>query len=120
LRPRTEVEHLWRDLQQSHDWIDRTGSHLRFVDAPGDRGTEIHVEVEARGVARIVPQAVQKLLGTEPVAKAKDELRRFKQRVETGVLAQSDAVPAGELLESKRGQRRAQPLKADELQKVGS
>ena len=62
---------------------------------------------------------VQKLRGTESRAKVKDDLRRFKQRVETGVIARSDSVPEGELVERKLKQRPAQPLEQDELQKVG-
>jgi hypothetical protein len=53
------------------------------------------------------------------LAKVKDELRRFKQRVETGVVPRSDAVPEGELLERKFKQRPAQPLNEDELHKAG-
>jgi hypothetical protein len=49
----------------------------------------------------------------------KDDLRRFKQLLETGVIARSDGVPEGELAERKLGQRPAQPLSEDELQKAG-
>src|SRR3954471_13327713 len=50
LRPREEVERLW----QSFDPLDQ--GTVTFVDAPGDRGTEIHVDVEGGGM-------VQKLKG---------------------------------------------------------
>jgi hypothetical protein len=62
---------------------------------------------------------MQKLTGRDPVAKVKDDLLRFKQRVETGVIAQSEAVPEGESLERKLKQRPAQPLTEAELEKVG-
>lgn len=64
-------------------------------------------------------EAVQKLAGTEPLAKVKDDLRHFKQRVETGVIAQSDASPEGELAERKLRERPGQPLSDAEREKVG-
>ena len=48
-----------------------------FTDAPGDRGTEIRLDIESGGV-------LSKLSGDDPRAKAMDALRRFKARVETG------------------------------------
>ncbi len=62
----------------------------------------------------------QKLTGSEPLAKAKDDLRRFKQHVETGVIARSDGTPEGELAERKLKQRPAQPLEDSELEKASS
>jgi uncharacterized membrane protein len=57
-------------------------------------------------------EIVAKLSGGEPLAKAKDDLRRFKQRVETGEIPRSDGTPAGELAERKLKQRPAQPYTA--------
>jgi hypothetical protein len=57
--------------------------------------------------------------GSTGLAKVKDELRRFKQRVETGVIPRSDGAPEGESAERKIKQRPAQPLKDSELQKAG-
>jgi len=62
---------------------------------------------------------VAKLAGKEPLAKVKDDLRRFKQRVETGVIARSDGVPEGELAERKLKQRPARPLEDSEIEKGG-
>lgn len=119
LRPREEVERLWADPRYRPEYIDDSNVTVHFVDAPGDRGTEIHVEVTKRASGGKVGEAVQKLMGTEPVAKTKDHLRRFKQHVETGVIARSEASPRGELLEQKLKWRPAQPLDHDELQKAG-
>jgi uncharacterized membrane protein len=69
LRPREELERLWRE----HEPVEGA----TFKDAPGDRGTEIHVDVESGGV-------LKKLSGDDPRANAMDALRRFKARVETG------------------------------------
>jgi hypothetical protein len=98
LRPREEVERLWSGSEHR---VEAAG--VRFADAPGDRGTEIHLEID----------------GQPALAKAKDGLRRFKQQVETGVLARSEAVPEGETAERKAKTRPAQPLDPSELEKAG-
>ncbi len=120
LRPREEVERLWRDPRYRPEHTDGADATVRFVKAPGDRGTEIHVELAQRARGGKLGEAVQKLRGSEPLSKAKDDLRRFKQLVETGEIPRSEAVPEGELLERKFKQRPAQPLTQDELQKVGA
>ena len=119
LRPPDEVERLWQDptLHEGTDQPDY--AHVRLVKAPGDRGTEIHVEIQGGGTTAKLGAPIQKLTGRGPLAKAKDDLRRFKQRVESGVLAQSEAAPEGELAERKLRERPAQPLTSDERQKVG-
>jgi uncharacterized membrane protein len=106
-RRRVDVEREW---QASEYRIDDAA--VTFADAPGDRGTEIHVQIDANPPAGKLGETVQKLAGNEPLAKAKDDLRRFKQVVETGVIARSDATPEGEALERKLRQRPAQPVEA--------
>jgi hypothetical protein len=49
----------------------------------------------------------------------KDDLRRFKQQVETGVIPRSEGSPEGESAERKFKQRPAQPLEESELDKAG-
>jgi hypothetical protein len=61
---------------------------------------------------------VQKVLGSVSLAKVKDDLRRFKQLVETGEVARSDGTPEGERAERKLKQRPAQPLDKSELERV--
>jgi hypothetical protein len=104
MRPREELERLWRE----HEPFEGAS----FKDAPGDRGTEIQVDVESGGV-------LKKLTGDDPRAKAMDALRRFKALVETGEVPRSDATPEGELAERKLKQRPAQPLDGSELEKAG-
>ena len=118
-KPREEVERLWRSPEHRLEWVDKTDADVNFADAPGDRGTEIHVDLKKTAPGGTVGEALAKLLGNEPVAKVKDDLRRFKQLVETGEIARSDASPEGELLERKTSQRPAQPLERSELEKVG-
>ena len=113
-RPRDEVQRRWTEHQSK--FAEAGDASVTFKDAPGDRGTEIHVEVDAPGK---LGEMAQKLTGTEPLAKAKDDLRRFKQLIETGEIPRSDASPEGELLERKLKQRPAQPLDESELEKAG-
>jgi uncharacterized membrane protein len=120
LRGREEVERLWDEPAYRPEYIGDIESAVRFLDAPGDRGTEIHVELGKSTRGGKLGAAVQSLAGgATPLAKVKDDLRRFKQLVETGVIARSDGVPEGELAERKLKQRPAQPLQQDELQKAG-
>jgi uncharacterized membrane protein len=113
-RPRDEVQRLWLAPERRPAYIADSGATVTFKEAPGDRGTEIHVDLGEGG------GLVSRLTGGGPsLAKVKDDLRRFKQLVETGVISRSDGVPEGELAERKLKQRPAQPLEQDELHKAG-
>ena len=72
-----EIEQLWRTRQQIE-------GQVSFRRAPGDRGTEIHVEISKRGP-----------FGAAAQGRVKDELRAFKAEVETGVEPRSEASPEG-------------------------
>ena len=90
LGPREEIERRWHSTQESQ-WTPT------FREAPGDRGTEIHIEA-----------------GRTAMAKAKAELRRFKQLCETGEVPRSDASPEGDRPERLLKQRPAQPVERRE------
>ncbi len=109
-RPQDEVSAAWKAFGGD---IAESGS-VRFAPAPGDQGTEIHVEVDQGLIDRL-----KGFFGDEPAMDVKDELRRFKQRVETGEVTRSDGVPEGELAERKLKQRPAQPLDESETEKAG-
>jgi len=102
LRNRDELERLW----DSPERIRELGAAVTFKDAPGDRGTEVHVDLGKKAPRQL--------------AKVKDELRRFKQRVETGEIPRSDSTPEGERVERKFKQRPARPLDESELAKIGA
>ena len=108
-RSREELQRLWADPTHAPEFITSTDPTVSFKDAPGDRGSEIHVELEKGGG----------LLGGGRLAKVKDDLRRFKQHVETGEIPRSDATPEGERFERKFKQRPVQPLEESELEKAG-
>jgi hypothetical protein len=115
-----EVRQLWQSSQYRPEYIQSADASVSFRDAPGDRGTEVIVDLESSAPGGKLGEVVQKLVGTEPLAKVKDDLRRFKQHVETGEITRSDGVPQGELAERKLKQRPAQPLEAAEAEKVGA
>jgi uncharacterized membrane protein len=113
--PRDDVERRWQLADHGSDVI----GTVTFKDAPGDRGTEIHVEIDEDARPGKIGEAVQKVRGDEPLANAKDTLRRFKAKLETGEVPRSEAAPEGELAERKIKKRPAQPLDESELEKAG-
>jgi uncharacterized membrane protein len=119
-RPPDEVERLWRSAEYRPEYIDDADAAVVFKPAPGDRGTEIHVDLEGATSGGKLGEVVKKLVGSEPLPKVKDDLRRFKQRIETGEVPRSDGSPEGEQAERKLKQRPAQPLPESELAKAGA
>jgi uncharacterized membrane protein len=119
-RPRDEVERLWRSPEHGPAYVQEADAAVTFKDAPGDRGTEIHVDLEAGTPGGKLGEVVQKLVGSTPLARVKDDLRHFKQRVETEEVPRSDGSPEGEQVERKLKQRPAQPLEDSELEKAGA
>ena len=118
-RPLEELQQLWQSSEHRPEYVQNADAAVTFKPAPGDRGTEIHVDLEAHAPGGKVGEIVQKLVGSAPLAKVKDDLRRFKQYVETGEVPRSDGTPEGETAERKLKQRPAQPLKDSELEQVG-
>lgn len=97
----------WRSLPGGD--VETSGT-VRFSPAPGGRGTEIHLELRYEAPAGSVGTLLAKLMGREPTQQAKDDLRRFKQILETGEIARSDAVPGGIDASRTLRQRPARPL----------
>jgi hypothetical protein len=82
----------WRAFDAAE--LERAG-RVRFVPAPADRGTEVHIDHEPANRAGAAGAALAKTVGKAPEQDINDDLRRFKARVETGVLAQSETSPEG-------------------------
>jgi uncharacterized membrane protein len=114
-----EVQARWRDDEYRPAYIDSVDAAVSFRPAPGDRGTEIHIDLEKTAPGGKLGEMLMKLTGKEPLAKVKDDLRRFKAKFETGEIPRSDGVPEGELAERKLKQRPAQPLEQSEFEKAG-
>lgn len=62
-----------------------------FKKAPGERGTEVVVELKYEPPAGALGAAIAKLFGEEPGQQIAGDLRRLKQVLETGSVVHSDA-----------------------------
>ena len=82
----------WRSLAGAD--VDNAGS-VRFVDAPGDRGTEVRVVLDYIPPAGRVGKYVAMLFGEAPEIQVKEDLRRFKRLMEAGYPPITDGQPHG-------------------------
>lgn len=76
----------WRSLPDSD--FENHGM-VRFVPAPGDRGTEVHVFFAYLPPAGAVGRAFARLFGKLPAQQIRADLRRLKQILETGSIARA-------------------------------
>lgn len=97
-------DHLiaWRTVG---GWI-RGAGQVRFAPAPGGRGTEVHVMMQINPPAGRLGHWVAMLFGASPEQTVFNDLRHFKQVMETGEVVRSDASLDG----SWMMQRPAQPF----------
>jgi uncharacterized membrane protein len=91
--------------QEMFAWTSSNGitGIVRFQPAPGARGTEVHVELTRK--AGIRGTGIARVLGMAPDQQVREDLRRFKQRLETGEIALS-AFAGAEVAEGAVGARR--------------
>ncbi|KJE21059.1 putative integral membrane protein [Frankia torreyi] len=82
----------WRSVGRSDV---RNAGTVRFRPAPGGRGTEVQVDLEYQPPAGAAGVALAKVLGEEPGQLLAEDLRRFKQLMETGEVVRSEASPTG-------------------------
>jgi uncharacterized membrane protein len=68
---------------------------VRFVRAPGARGTEVRVDLAYMPPAGALGRTIAKLFGEEPDQQVRDDLRRFKQIAETGEIPMSEGAGLG-------------------------
>lgn len=102
----------WRSLDGAD--VDNAGA-VRFVAAPGDRGTIVRVNIQYQPPAGVIGATVAKLFGEEPEQQLDDDLRRFKQVLEVGEVVVSDATLMGT---GYFDQRPARPADASELEEA--
>ena len=96
----------WRSVEGSD--VDNSGS-VRFSPAPKGHGTEMTVELDYAVPGGALGASMATLLGEEPSQQLRDDLRRFKQVVETGEVVRSDGSPEGIRTLGQLRQRHAQP-----------
>jgi uncharacterized membrane protein len=83
----------WRSIKGSQ--VPNSGS-VRFTSAPGGRGTQVTVDLRYDAPAGPVGVLIARLLGEEPEQQVREDLRIFKQVMETGEVTLSDATVEGE------------------------
>lgn len=82
----------WRSVPDAE--ILHAGS-VRFTPAPGNRGTEVRVSMHYHPPAGKFGDFAAKLAGSSPEQEIREDLRRFKQFMETGEIPTTDGQPAG-------------------------
>lgn len=105
----------WRS--RSGAVVQTTGT-VRFSDAPRDRGTEVRVDMDYQAPGGLLAATVAMLFGEEPEQQIRDDLRRLKQVMETGIVVRSEGSPEGTSTRRLLRQRPAQPLTGDNGKQV--
>ncbi len=102
----------WRSIPGSD--VDCAGS-VHFKPAPGGRGTEVLLELQYIPPGGAIGAALAKLMGENPANQIKEDLRRFKQLMETGEISTIEGQPHG-----KEGVLRQRPARARRAVRVRS
>ena len=82
----------WQSLPGSD--VDSAGS-VRFREAPGQRGTEVRVELQYNPPAGVVGAYIARMFGREPEQEIAADLGRLKQFLESGEVATTEGQPHG-------------------------
>lgn len=84
----------WRSLPDSQI---KTRGVVRFHDAPAGQGTEVRVHLTYEPPLGSAGAEMARLLGEEPHNQIRDDLRRFKQLLETGQIPSTLGQTSGRL-----------------------
>lgn len=82
----------WRSLEGSE--VPNSGQ-VRFVPAPGGRGTEVRVSLDYAPPAGLLGATFARLFGEEPSQQVEKDLLRFKNLMEAGEIPTTDGQPHG-------------------------
>src|SRR5918994_5480976 len=82
----------WRSLEGAD--VPNHGS-VTFEPAPGGRGTTVKVDLRYEPPGGVIGATVAKLFGREPGQQVQEDLRAFKQLMETGEIVESEATVKG-------------------------
>ncbi len=82
----------WRSIEGST--IPNEG-HVEVRDAPGDRGTEVPVELQYHPPGGTVGAGIARLLGEEPGQQVADDLLRLKRILEIGQVPTAEGQTSG-------------------------
>lgn len=82
-------------------WTSEEGSEIpnegrvEFSPAPADQGTEVRVQLRYDRPLGLVGKTFARLFGEEPNQQIREDLKRFKQLMETGEVATTAGQPKG-------------------------
>lgn len=82
----------WRSLEGSTVWHEGA---VEFLRATGDRGTIVQVSLKYDPPAGSLGKVIAKLFREEPSQQVAEDLRRFKQLMETGEVSTTEGQPTG-------------------------
>jgi uncharacterized membrane protein len=93
----------WHSVEPSS--VPNSGS-VYFERAPGDRGTMVRVSLHYDPPGGKFAATIAKLFGEEPSVQVRDDLRRFKQVIETGEITTTVGQPTGPSLSQRLTSRK--------------
>jgi len=82
----------WRSLAGSD--VANAGS-VRFAQAEGGRGTEVRVSLQYNPPGGAIGAFVAKMFGEEPSTQIRNDLKRLKMKLESGVVPTTEGQPSG-------------------------
>jgi uncharacterized membrane protein len=103
-RPNERI--AWQSLPGS---AVQNGGSVEFAPAPDGDGTEVRVKIGYQIPGGVLGKAAATLFGESPDQQVNDDLRRFKQILETGQVLRSDGSPEGTASARQLHQQPAQP-----------
>lgn len=98
----------WKSVPGS---IVESMGRVEFKDAPGARGTIVHISMQYNPPAGSMGAAFARLFGEEPGQQIREDLRHFKQMMEAGEIATVEGQPSGRSTPEERAAARARPRK---------
>lgn len=124
--PTSHLKSFTRDAQITDDEPNRriawqslpgsaigNGGSVEFTPTPAGDGTEVRVTLSYHIPGGALGKAAATLFGESPEQQVNDDLRRFKQLLETGEILRSEGSPEGVAAIRQMHQRTAQPKAAE-------
>jgi uncharacterized membrane protein len=106
---------VWKSLPGS---LVESMGRVEFVEAPGGRGTIVHVSMQYNPPAGSMGAAFAKLFGKEPGTQVKEDLRHFKQIMETGEIPTVEGQPSGRQATTEETTTRSKRRRKDVVQRA--
>jgi uncharacterized membrane protein len=106
---------VWKSLPGS---LVESMGRVEFVEAPGGRGTIVHVSMQYNPPAGSMGAAFAKLFGKEPGTQVKEDLRHFKQIMETGEIPTVEGQPSGRQAATEETTMRSKRRRKDVVQRA--